>query len=66
MQKTEKINTQYSSKASVNDRIHYNDSYCCLLCSTDFKDWRWTEFILDYVQVQYLFIASTEPPEHYY
>jgi len=52
MQKTphppqKKINIQYSSKTSINKRIHYNDSHCCLLCSTGFKEWRWTEFVVD-------------------
>jgi hypothetical protein len=42
-----KMNTQYYSKTSINERIHYNDSHCCLLCSTDFKDWKWREFVVD-------------------
>jgi hypothetical protein len=48
MQK-KKINTQYFSKPSIGlyEHIHYNDSHCCLLCSTNFRDWRWTEFVLD-------------------
>jgi hypothetical protein len=54
MQKTEKIDSQYSSNTSIKEHIHCNDSHCCLLCSTDFKDWEWTEFILDYVHLQSL------------
>jgi len=42
-----KMNTQNYSKTSINEHIHYNVSHCCLLCSTDFKDWRWTEFVVD-------------------